>query len=37
MENGEFEVGFAIASILMILVLIINFAAKAAKRKLRKA
>ena len=36
MENGEFEVGFAIASILMILVLIINFATKAAKRKLKK-
>lgn len=36
MENGEFDVGFAIASILMILVLVINFSAKAAKRKLKK-
>ncbi|MGI5984996.1 MAG: phosphate ABC transporter permease PstA [Clostridiales bacterium] len=36
MENGEFEVGFAIASVLMILVLLINFAAKATKRKLKK-
>ncbi len=36
MENGEFSVGFAIAAILMILVLIINFSAKAAKRRLKK-
>ncbi len=36
MENGEFEVGFAIAAILMILVLILNFAAKAAKKRLKK-
>jgi len=36
MENGEFDVGFAIASILLILVLVINFSAKAAKRKLKK-
>ncbi|MFB0919627.1 MAG: ABC transporter permease subunit, partial [Oscillospiraceae bacterium] len=36
MENGEFNVGFAIASILMILVLIINFSAKAAKKRLKK-
>lgn len=36
MENGEFNIGFAIASILMILVLIINFSAKAAKKRLKK-
>ena len=36
MESGQFEVGFAIASILMLLVLAINLAAKAAKKKLRK-
>ena len=36
MENGEFDVGFAIASILMILVLILNFSAKAAKKRLKK-
>ncbi len=36
MENGEFEVGFAIAAILMILVLLINFAAKSAKKRLKK-
>ncbi len=35
-ECGEYDVGFAIAAILMILVLIINFSAKFAKRKLRK-
>lgn len=37
MEQGEFDVGFAIASILIFIVLIINFAAKFAKRKLKKA
>lgn len=37
MEHGEFDVGFAIASILIFIVLIINFAAKLAKRKLKKA
>ena len=37
MESGEFNVGFAIAAILLLLVLIINFSAKAAKRKLKKA
>ena len=36
MENGEFDVGFAIASILMILVLILNFSAKAAKKRLKR-
>ncbi|MEA4894832.1 MAG: phosphate ABC transporter permease PstA [Oscillospiraceae bacterium] len=36
MESGEFGVGFAIAAILMILVLIINFSAKAAKKRLKK-
>jgi len=36
MENGNFDVGFAIASILMILVLILNFGARAAKNKLKK-
>ena len=36
MENGQFDIGFAIASILMILVLIINVSAKAAKKKLKK-
>ena len=36
MENGEFEVGFAIASILMILVLMLNFGAKAAKKRLKR-
>ncbi|WP_312644643.1 phosphate ABC transporter permease PstA [Hydrogenoanaerobacterium sp.] len=34
-ERGEFEVGFAIASILMILVLIINFGAKLVNKKLK--
>jgi len=36
MESGNFDVGFAIAAILMILVLILNFAAKAAKKRLKK-
>lgn len=36
MENGEFEVGFAIAAILMILVLLINMGAKYAKKRLKK-
>lgn len=36
MESGNFNVGFAIAAILMILVLILNFATKAAKKKLKK-
>ncbi len=36
MESGEFDVGFAIAAILLILVLIINFSAKAAKKRLKK-
>ena len=35
-ENGEFDVGFAIAAILMILVLAINFATKLAKKKLKR-
>lgn len=35
-ECGEYDVGFAIAAILMIIVLIINFSAKTVKRKLRK-
>ena len=35
-ECGEYDVGFAIAAILMIIVLIINFAAKFAKKKLKK-
>lgn len=35
-ECGEYDIGFAIAAILMILVLIINFAAKFAKKKLKK-
>lgn len=35
-ERGEFEVAFAIAAILLILTLIINFAAKLAGRKLKK-
>lgn len=34
-EYGEFDVGFAIAAILMILVLVINFCAKLAKKKLK--
>lgn len=36
MESGQFDVGFAIAAILMILVLVINISAKAAKRKLKR-
>jgi len=36
MENGQFDVGFAIASILMILVLIINISAKVAKKRLKR-
>lgn len=35
-EQGEFDVGFAIAAILIIIVLIINFAAKFAKNALKK-
>ena len=35
-EQGNFDVGFAIAAILMIIVLIINFLANAAKKKLGK-
>lgn len=35
-EQGNFEVGFAIAAILMILVLIINFGAKFAKKALKR-
>lgn len=34
-ERGEFDVGFAIAAILMILVLIINFSAKLVNKKLK--
>ena len=34
-ERGEFDVGFAIAAILMVLVLLINGAAKLAGRKLK--
>ena len=33
-ERGEFDVGFAIAAILMVLVLCVNGAAKLAKNKL---
>jgi phosphate transport system permease protein len=33
MDRGEFDVGFAIAAILMITVLIINFLIKLTKRK----
>lgn len=36
MENGLFDVGFAIASILIILVLIINISAKVAKKRLKR-
>lgn len=35
-EQGEFEVGFAIAALLVVIVLLINFAAKWVKRKLSK-
>ena len=35
-ERGEFEVGFAIAAILMFLVLIINFAAKLMRNRLKR-
>lgn len=35
-EQGKFNIGFAIAAILMIIVLIINFATKYIKRKLKK-
>lgn len=34
-EQGKFDVGFAIAAILMIIVLVINFAAKLVKKKLK--
>ncbi len=34
-EYGKFDVGFAIAAILMILVLAVNFCAKLAKKKLK--
>lgn len=34
-ERAEFDVGFAIAAVLMILVLLINFAAKKAGKKLK--
>ena len=36
MERGEIEVGFAIASILMILTLVINLSAKFLGAKLKK-
>ena len=35
-ERGEFDVAFAIAAILLLLTLLINFAAKAAGKKLKK-
>ena len=35
-ENGNFDVGFAIAAILMILVLAVNFATRLAKKKLKR-
>lgn len=35
-ERGEFDVAFAIAAILLILTLVINFAAKAVAKKLKK-
>jgi len=35
-EEGKFDVGFAIASILMLLVLILNISARATKNKLKK-
>ena len=35
-ERGEFDVGFAIAAILMLLVLCINGAAKLVEKKLRR-
>lgn len=35
-EQGKFDIGFAIAAILMILVLVINFATRLAKKKLKR-
>lgn len=35
-EYGKFDIGFAIAAILIIIVLVINFGTKFAKRKLKK-
>jgi len=35
-EHGEFDVSFAIASILIIIVLLLNFGVKLVKRKLRR-
>jgi len=35
-EQGEFEAGFGIAAILIMVVLLVNFATKIVKRKLRK-
>jgi len=35
-EHGEFDVSFAIASILVIIVLLLNFGVKLVKRKLKK-
>ena len=35
-EQGEFDAGFGIAAILVIIVLLINFATKLAKRKLKR-
>lgn len=35
-EHGKFDVGFAIASILIIVVLLINFATKYTKKKLKR-
>lgn len=35
-EHGKFDVGFAIAAILILIVLMINFATKFTKRKLKK-
>lgn len=34
-QRGDFDTGYGIAAVLMILVLLINFAAKAAKKKLK--
>lgn len=35
-ERGEFEVGFAIAAILMVMVLLINGLTKLAQKRLQK-
>ena len=36
MERGKFDIAFAVAAVLMVIVLIVNFAAKLLARRLKK-